>query len=85
MKGFTARHPEVPPELRGTYLGFASPPAIEHLVKLGVTAVELLPVHESVDDPFLQREGAHELLGLLDARLLRAGAAVRPRRAAASR
>jgi isoamylase len=57
VKGFTARHPEVPPELRGTYAGFASPPAIEHLVKLGVTAVELLPVHEFMDDPFLKAKG----------------------------
>jgi glycogen operon protein len=57
VKGFTARHPEVPPELRGTYAGFASPPAVEHLSRLGVTAVELLPVHEFVDDPFLQAKG----------------------------
>jgi isoamylase len=57
VKGFTARHPEVPPELRGTYLGLASPAAIDHLVKLGVTAVELLPVHEFLDDPFLKAKG----------------------------
>ncbi len=57
VKGFTARHPEVPPELRGTYLGLASPAAIDHLVRLGVTAVELLPVHEFVDDPFLRSRG----------------------------
>jgi glycogen operon protein len=57
VKGFTARHPQVPPELRGTYLGFASPPAVEHLVKLGVTAVELLPVHEFMDDPVLRAKG----------------------------
>ncbi len=57
VKGFTARHPEVPPELRGTYLGLASPPAIDHLVKLGITAVELLPVHEFVDDLFLRERG----------------------------
>ncbi len=57
VKGFTARHPEVPPELRGTYQGFASPPAVEHLVKLGVTAVELLPVQEYLDDPFLKAKG----------------------------
>ena len=84
VKGFTARHPEVPPELRGTYLGLASPPAIEHLVRLGVTAVELLPVQEFVDDPFLRGARPHELLGLLDARLLRPRAEVRvrePRRA----
>jgi isoamylase len=57
VKGFTARHPEVPPELRGTYAGFASPPAIEHLTKLGVTAVQLMPVHEFLDDPFLKQKG----------------------------
>jgi isoamylase len=57
VKGFTARHPEVPPELRGTYAGFASPPAVEHLTRLGVTAVELLPVHEFLDDPFLKARG----------------------------
>jgi isoamylase len=54
VRGFTMRHPEVPPELRGTYAGFASPPAIAHLERLGVTAVELLPVHEYVDEPFLR-------------------------------
>jgi isoamylase len=53
VKGFTARHPEVPPELRGTYAGFASQPAVDHLTRLGVTAVKLLPVHEFMDDPFL--------------------------------
>jgi glycogen operon protein len=63
VKGFTARHPEVPPELRGTYLGFASPPAIDHLVRLGVTAVELLPVHEFVDDPFLAARGLRNYWG----------------------
>jgi isoamylase len=57
LKGFTKRHPEVPPELRGTYAGFASPPAIEHLTRLGVTAVELLPVHESTDESFLRARG----------------------------
>ena len=53
MKGFTTRHPGVPEELRGTYAGFALPAAIEHLKRLGVTAVELLPVHEYMDDAFL--------------------------------
>ncbi len=48
VKGFTARHPEVPRALRGTYAGLVSPPAIQHLRRLGVTAVELLPVHHSV-------------------------------------
>jgi len=53
VKGFTARHPDLPPELRGTYSGLAHPRAIEHLTRLGVTAVELLPVHAFLDDPFL--------------------------------
>jgi glycogen operon protein len=50
VKGFTRLHPEVPPELRGTYAGLASPAAIRHLTELGVTAVELLPVHHSVTE-----------------------------------
>ena len=48
VKGFTMRHPEIPPELRGTYAGLGHEAAIAHLTDLGVTAVELLPVHESV-------------------------------------
>ncbi|MGZ6096538.1 MAG: glycogen debranching protein GlgX [Polyangiales bacterium] len=48
VKGFTQRHPAVPPELRGKYAGLAHPAVIEHLHSLGVTAVELLPVHHSV-------------------------------------
>jgi glycogen operon protein len=63
VKGFTARHPGVPPELRGTYAGFASPAAVEHLVKLGVTAVELLPVHEYLDEPFLRAKGLRNYWG----------------------
>ena len=53
VKGFTARHPEIPKELRGTYAGLAHPVAIEYLKKLGITAVELMPVHEFVDDKHL--------------------------------
>jgi glycogen operon protein len=45
VKGFTQRHPEIPPELRGTYAGLAHPAAINHLLSLGITAVELMPVH----------------------------------------
>jgi isoamylase len=52
VKGLTARHPEVPPELRGTYLGLAHPAVIAHLADLGVTAVELMPVHQFVSVPF---------------------------------
>jgi isoamylase len=50
VKGFTQRHPEVPEELRGTYAGMGSAPAIDYLTRLGVTAVELLPVHQHVND-----------------------------------
>jgi glycogen operon protein len=53
VKGFTQLHPQIPPNLRGTYAGLASDPAIEHLKRLGVTTVELLPVHDIVDDRYL--------------------------------
>ena len=53
VKGFTQQHPDVPEELRGTYLGLAHPAAIGHLQRLGVTAVELLPVHHFVSEGFL--------------------------------
>jgi isoamylase len=54
VRGFTKRHPAIPPELRGTYGGFAHPVAISHLQSLGVTAVELLPVQQAVDEGFLR-------------------------------
>ncbi len=57
VRGFTARHPEIPPELRGTYAGLAHPAAIAHLTSLGVTAVELMPVHHFVPEPHLLRRG----------------------------
>ncbi|MEM8534901.1 MAG: glycogen debranching protein GlgX [Chloroflexota bacterium] len=53
VKGFTMMHPEVPEDMRGTYAGLASPPVIEYFQSLGVTAVELLPVHHHVDDRHL--------------------------------
>jgi glycogen operon protein len=56
VKGVTALHPMVPDELRGTYLGLASPPVIDHLRRLGVTAVELMPIHFHVDErPLIDR------------------------------
>jgi len=57
VKGFTARHPDVPPALRGTYAGLACPAVVQHLVGLGVTAVELLPVQHSVSERHLLRRG----------------------------
>ncbi len=57
VKGFTKRHPDVPAELRGTYAGLAHPSVIRYLKGLGVTAVELLPVHQFVTEPMLARQG----------------------------
>ncbi len=57
VKGFTKLCPEVPAEIRGTYAGLGSPAAIEYFKKLGVTAVELLPVHAHVDDKVLIDRG----------------------------
>jgi len=57
VHGFTARHPDVPKELRGTYAGLATPAAIDHLQQLGVTAVELLPVHHFIRDKHLIDRG----------------------------
>ncbi len=54
VKGFTQRHPDVPKELRGTYAGLSTPAAVEHLKLLGVTAVELMPVHQFVSDRYLK-------------------------------
>jgi isoamylase len=57
VKGFTARHPFVPPNLRGTYAGLASPWVIEYFRSLSVTAVELMPIHQAVADRHLSEEG----------------------------
>jgi glycogen operon protein len=57
VKGFTMRHPGIPPELRGTYAGLGHQTAIQHLTDLGVTAVELLPVHENIPEGFLVQRG----------------------------
>ncbi len=57
VKGFTRQHPDLPPELRGTYAGLAHPAAIDYLTSLGVTAVELQPIHHFVSEPVLQRRG----------------------------
>jgi glycogen operon protein len=63
VKGFTRRHPEVPDELQGTYAGLTSPAAIEHLTRLGVTAVELMPVHQFVSDRYLKEKGLSNYWG----------------------
>jgi len=63
VKGFTALHPGVPPALRGTYLGLASPAATQHLQNLGVTAVELMPVHQHYDEHHLLKKGLSNYWG----------------------
>jgi glycogen operon protein len=63
VKGLTMRHPDVPDELRGTYAGLAHPAVIEHLTKLGVTAIELMPVHQFVTDPSLAAKGLSNYWG----------------------
>ncbi len=80
VKGLTAMHPAVNPSLRGTYMGVASEPIVAHLKRLGVTAVELLPVHTFIDDRFLAERGlrnywGYQTLGYFapEARYLRSG------------
>jgi glycogen operon protein len=63
VKGFTMTHPEVRDDLRGTYAGLASQPALAYLKDLGVTAVELLPVHHICDESFLHERGLHNYWG----------------------
>ena len=70
VKDLTARHPGVPEALRGTYAGLANPATIAHLTSLGVTAVELLPIHASVPEPALVKRGmtnhwGYNTIGLL--------------------
>lgn len=63
VKGFTERHPEVPEHLRGTYAGLAHPAVIEYLQMLGITAVELLPVHQFIHDRHLLERGLRNYWG----------------------
>ena len=63
VKGFTRRHPGVPPTLRGSYAGMASDAVIEHLLRLGVTAVSLLPVQQHLDEPRLRALGLSNYWG----------------------
>src|SRR6184192_2637671 len=63
VKGFTKLHPEVPPALRGTYAGLATAPVINYLKRLGITAVELMPVHCFVDDRVLIEKGLRNYWG----------------------
>jgi len=72
VKGFTKRHPQIPENLRGTYAGLSHPAAMKHLRSLGVTAIELLPVHQFVHDsllvdPGLRNYTAYNSIGFLAA------------------
>jgi len=63
VRGFTLQHPDVPPQLRGTYAGLATAPVIEHMKRLGITTVELLPVHAFVDERRLIERGLRNYWG----------------------
>jgi isoamylase len=63
VRGLTLQHPEVPKELRGTYAGLAHPAMVRHLQQLGVTAVELMPVHQFVHDHHLHLQGLRNYWG----------------------
>jgi len=63
VRGMTAVHPAVPEHLRGTYAGLAYPAVVDYLVGLGVNAIELLPVHHFVSEPFLIRRGLSNYWG----------------------
>ncbi|MEW5790835.1 MAG: glycogen debranching protein GlgX [Pseudomonadota bacterium] len=63
VKGLTMQHPDVPEHLRGTYAGLASPAIVKYLKELGITAVELLPVHQHVDDHYLVEKGLRNYWG----------------------
>ncbi|WP_106818231.1 glycogen debranching protein GlgX [Janibacter massiliensis] len=63
VRAMTMNHPDVPPDLRGTYAGIAHPAIIDHLTALGVTAIELMPVHQFVNDFTLQDKGLSNYWG----------------------
>jgi isoamylase len=63
VKGFSKLNPKIPQELRGTYAGLASPEAIDYFLSLGITAVELMPVHQFVGDRYLTEKGLSNYWG----------------------
>ncbi|MDF1614381.1 glycogen debranching protein GlgX [Desulfurivibrio dismutans] len=63
VKGFTKNHPDIPPELRGTYAGLAHPAAVNYLKELGITAVELMPVHQFIHYPHLVEKNLRNYWG----------------------
>ena len=63
VRGLTMRHPRIPPEIRGTYAALAHPVMIDHFTRLGVTAVELMPVHQFINDHHLSQRGLRNYWG----------------------
>jgi glycogen operon protein len=63
VKGMTMQHPEIPEAIRGTYAAMGSEPIIKYLKELGITTLELLPVHQHIDDPFLVEKGLKNYWG----------------------
>ena len=63
VKGLTNRHPDIPPEIRGTYTALAHPAIIEHFKQLGITAVELMPIHHFIHDKHLMDQGLRNYWG----------------------
>ena len=63
VRGLSMRHPDVPTQLRGTYAGLATSPIVDHLVRLGITAIELMPVHAFIDDRHLLERGLRNYWG----------------------
>ncbi len=63
VKGFTKQHPDVPVELQGTFAGLAEPSVCQYLKELGITSVELLPVHSFLDEPFVREKGLSNYWG----------------------
>ena len=63
VKGLTQRHPGIPEEIRGTYSAIAHPVIIDHLTRIGVTAIELMPVHQFINDSVLQQKGLSNYWG----------------------
>ncbi|HET7541503.1 MAG TPA: glycogen debranching protein GlgX [Polyangiaceae bacterium] len=63
VRGLTMQHPEIPEELRGTYLGMCHPVIVDYLRQLGITAIELMPIHAFVDDQFLLDRGLRNYWG----------------------
>lgn len=63
VRGLTMTHPDIPEALRGTYAGIANDVTVQYLKELGITAIELMPVHLHVDDPFLLAKGLHNYWG----------------------